>query len=625
MKLKTKILLGYGSALLMVLLMGGWGILNLSRLGRASDAILRENYRSILAAQKKIDALERQDSAFLLMFLGDREAGLEQFKEYEIVFLQWLSRAKDNITISGEAEIIEEIEQQYRDYLVSVFQLQTQSGNPPDSIATDYRTRLLPKFERVRQLCNELLELNQKTMLATSDRAQTLSQQAIWSTVALGSTAAGVGLTLSLLLSERLTRPLREMTRAAEQIAEGEYEVVLPVNSNDELGHLAGEMQAMSRKLKAFRELNIGRVIGAKKRSEAIIASISEGVVVVDEQMRIVAINPKAAELFRLEAQPVEGMPFVEVIDNRQLYQLLQTTLDTQKAPKLTSEQGAIEIELENQTEYYQLAIAPVKNGKHQILGVVLLLKNVTQLKEIDRLKSEFVMTASHELRTPLTGMAMSVDLLLETAPQKLSDRECQLLDATQEDIQRLRALVNDLLDLSKIESGRIDMELVPIDLAFVVEKVIATFQLQAAEKNIAIAYESADTDQGAIADANKIAWVLTNLVGNALRYVESGGTIAIGVRQRNRWVFVSVRDDGAGIPLEHQSKIFDKFVQVNTERDVGGSGLGLAICQEVVKAHGGTIWVESTPGNGSTFTFTLPGVDRGSSTSQIQGENHHV
>ncbi|MDY6936848.1 MAG: ATP-binding protein [Cyanobacteriota bacterium] len=613
MKLKTKILLGYGAALLLALGMGGWGTINLKRLGRASNAILQENYRSILAAEKTIDALERQDSAVLLVMLGDRQEGLEQFREFEIVLLQWLGRAKDNITIPGEAEIVATLETQYRDYLIAFSQLQTQlSGDrtPNREVTTAYYyDRVLPVFEAVRQTSLELLELNQQTMEAASDRAQVLSERAIWSTVALGGATVGVGVVASLLLANRLTRPLQTMTRAAEQIADGDYDVTLPVDSDDELGILAVEMQGMSRKLKAFRELNVGRVIAEKKRSEAIVRSIADGLVVVDEGLRIVAINPTAAKIFEIDSVALEDVPFLEAIDDRPLYEYLKTTLKTQKPPRLNADESVRSIESEEKTEYYQLAIAPVKNTKHQLLGVVLLLKNVTELKELDRLKSDFVATASHELRTPLTGMAMSVDLLLETAPAKLSDRESELLAATQEDIQRLRALVNDLLDLSKIESGRIDLEFTPVDVKFLINKVIDTFKVQVEEKNVRLAIADSSDSLTVNADANKIAWVLTNLVGNALRYSDDGGTIVVNARQGGRWVYISVEDNGPGIPLEYQAKIFDKFVQVKTDRDIGGSGLGLAICQEIVKAHGGTIWVESTPPDGSKFTFTLSAV----------------
>lgn len=201
----------------------------------------------------------------------------------------------------------------------------------------------------------------------------------------------------------------------------------------------------------------------------------------------------------------------------------------------------------------------------------------------------------------------MSLNLLQETTQSKLSESERELLDTASEDVERLRSLVNDLLDLSKIESGRIDLEFTNVDVAFLLDKAIATLKIQAEDKNITLKIEDLPTLPKVKLDANKILWVLTNLIANAIRYTDNGGEIKLAAKHRNNWVYISVQDNGAGIPKEFKNKIFDKFVQVKTEKDVGGSGLGLAICKEMVKAHGGTIWVDSTLGEGSTFTFTVP------------------
>ncbi|WP_235112128.1 cell wall metabolism sensor histidine kinase WalK [Acaryochloris sp. 'Moss Beach'] len=249
----------------------------------------------------------------------------------------------------------------------------------------------------------------------------------------------------------------------------------------------------------------------------------------------------------------------------------------------------------------------------------MLLLQDITQLKEVDRLKSEFVATASHELRTPLTGMTMSMGLLLETAEEKLSESELELLQTAQDDMQRLRALVNDLLDLSKIESGKISLDVASVDVSLLIDNALSMFKVQVQDQGVELKSVIADGLPPVRADANKITWVLTNLIANALRYTERGGQIEVKVSPRADVLHICVRDDGAGIPLEYQSKIFDKFVQVETEKDVGGSGLGLAICKEIVKANQGSIWVESMPGQGSTFTFTLPIADRSSSATGVK------
>jgi len=227
-------------------------------------------------------------------------------------------------------------------------------------------------------------------------------------------------------------------------------------------------------------------------------------------------------------------------------------------------------------------------------------------LKEVEQLKSEFVMAASHELRTPLTSLGMSVDLLLEHIAQELAEKDRDLLQAAHEEVHRMKALVNDLLDLSKIEAGRIELVFESIPVSTVFDHVQTVFKSQMDIKKVTLKSEVTGELPSIRADANKITWVLTNLVSNALRYVNTGGHIKLMAHRIGPHVHLSVRDDGPGIPPEYHSKIFEKFVQMKG-REAGGTGLGLAICKEIVRAHGGAIWVESSSGKGSTFTFTLP------------------
>jgi NtrC-family two-component system sensor histidine kinase KinB len=201
----------------------------------------------------------------------------------------------------------------------------------------------------------------------------------------------------------------------------------------------------------------------------------------------------------------------------------------------------------------------------------------------------------------------MSIDLLLEGAIKKLNEKEQQLLLAAHEDLQRLKVFVSNLLDLSKIEAGKMEMELSSIPIRELLEKAVTVFRTQSEEKALNLSLDVPGELPNVKADDNKITWVLTNLISNALRYTPSGGHITLSAEFFAPYLQISVNDDGPGIPYEYQSKIFDKFVQVKSDKAVGGSGLGLAICKEIVRAHGGTIWVDSVPGGGSRFTFTLP------------------
>ena len=584
-----------------------WAFINLRKLGQASDAILKDNYKSILAAEDMVYAIERQDSAILLILLGYEDQGWKQFHENEAQFFQWLSRAKDNITEMGEDKIVNAIEKGYTSYLRYVSELNPISLADPRKSATFYHETILPSFESVRDTCIRLREINQESMFKISERARLISRTAILSMGLVGLVTLGIGIGFSLLLSSLLTKPVRQMVEAAKKIGEGNYDIELSSRSSDELGRLTGEFNAMAEKLGAFHHLNIEQMFAEKRRSEAIILSIDDGIVLVDEKFRVTGMNPMAGKILQVEPDKVQNRHFLEVIKSDPLFTYLRKSMESGEAPQIGEKENILTIDREGTEQYYQFSITPVHGQSGSLLGVVLLLRDVTRLTELDRLKSEFVMTASHELRTPLTSIGMSVDLLLESACNKLSEKEQQLLSAAHEDLQRLKVLVNNLLDLSRIEAGKMEMDFSEVPVSFLFEKVVALLRNQAEEKGVDLSSTLPEGLPNVKADSNKIIWVLTNLVSNALRYTPKGGHIRLSSESFGNYVQISVKDDGTGIPHEYQSKIFDKFVQIKSEKALGGSGLGLTICKEITHAHGGTIWVESVPGEGSSFSFTLP------------------
>jgi NtrC-family two-component system sensor histidine kinase KinB len=605
--LRKKIFIGYGIILLLMILILGWAFTNLWSLGQASDAILKENYKSILAAENMVYAIERQDSAILLVFAEYEEQGWRQFHENEREFFQWLARAKDNITVEGEEAIVKNIETGYSSYLQHVVELKSISIGSPRKRATFYHEAILPSFLSVRDTCIRLREINQENMFKVSDRARFIAKRAIGSMVIIGIAAVGIGIGFSLFLSNLLTKPVRQMMEATHKIAEENYDIQISSHSSDELGHLAEEFNSMTKKLKGFHDLNIEQIIAEKGRSEAIIRSIDDGIILVDAEFKITGMNPMARRILNILADEPKDRHFLEVVKSEPLFHYIQQSMESGKPPSIEEKQNIFTVERNGNRYHYQFSVTPVRGKKGVLIGVVLLLRDVTRLTELDRLKSEFVMTASHELRTPLTSIGMSIDLLLEGAIKKLNEKEQQILSAAHEDLQRLKAFVNNLLDLSKIEAGKMEMEFSNISINLLFEKVVNVFKTQAEEKAVVLTYNAPKELPNVKADDNKINWVLINLISNALRYSHQNGNVRLSAEAFGPYVQISVSDDGPGIPYEYQSKIFDKFVQVKSDQAVGGSGLGLAICKEIVRAHGGTIWVDSVPGEGSTFTFTLP------------------
>lgn len=604
MTLKKKILIGYGLSFAFMGLVVALAVVNLVSLGKATDAILSENYRSILAAENMVDALERQDSGILLVLLGEVEQGAALLRKNEAVFLEWLARAKDNITISGEAELLLAIEADYGAYQ----QMSAPATGGRLFSQADYQLKIFPLFTKVREACISLRNINEETMYTASVEAQKVAHNAIWSTVLVASSALIVALIFSMILADRIVQPIQRFMEASRHISSGDYDVQVPVGGSDELSHLANEFNQMATQVGRYNAMNIEKIIAEKNKSEAVLASIEDGLLIFDLELKVAGINPAAWRIFDVAPADGQTLHCADIIPDSRLRDLIQATVATGLPPVMPDEQRVVSLQHGERAAHYLFSITVIRGVERDLSGIVLLLKDITRLKQVEQLKSDFIMAASHELRTPLTSLGMSVDLLLEHAVHDLAEKDRELLVAAHEEVHRMKSLVKDLLDLSKIEAGRIEMEFEDVPVSTLFEHMQAVFKSQMDLKEVAFSSEIHGDLPLVRADANKIAWVLSNLVSNALRYVNKGGHVVLWACGVGPHVHLSVKDDGPGIPAEYQTRIFHKFVQVKGQ-ETGGSGLGLAICKEIVRAHGGTIWVESAPGSGSVFTFTLPAV----------------
>jgi two-component system, NtrC family, sensor histidine kinase KinB len=605
--LKKKILIGYGIAFAFMGIVVTWAIINLVSLGNATDAILSENYRSIIAAENMMAALERQDSGTLLLFLGDVEKGAAQFLENEAVFLEWLARAKDNITIDGEAELVQSIKSDYTAYSRQFSALAdlVVTAEPPLR-PSYYQDTIYPLFNKVREACVSLRNLNEETLYTARSKAGIMVKHDIWSTSVVAVLALIVTLIFSLILSERITSPIRSFMEAARKISSGDFSVKVPVETGDELGSLAGEFNQMVVQLHRYNEMNIEQIVSEKNKAEAILSSIEDGMVIFDTSLMVTGINPAASRILGLDLTDTISLQCDDIFPGTNVNDMIRKTVETGVQPCIPDENRIITLPEAESSRHYLFSVTAVRGKDHKLSGSVLLLKDVTRLQEVERLKREFVMAASHELRTPLTSLGMSVDLLLENGAKGLDEKDRELLQAAHEEVHRMKALVNDLLDLSKLEAGKFALEIESVPVQTLFDQMRTFFKSQMEMKEIRLTSELDDDMPMVRADVNKISRVLINLISNALRYVNKGGHIELVAHWVDPHIHISVRDDGPGIPPEYQSRIFQKFVQVKGQ-EAGGTGLGLAICREIVRAHGGAIWLDSSSKQGSTFTFNLP------------------
>lgn len=604
--LRRKVLASYGLLLLLNVATIVWSVMNLQQLGSSANAILRENYRSIRAMDQMMSALDLQDRASLLVLLDRADEAQKQFSQQTGVFYQWYGRQQDNITIEGEGEKTNNLGRAYARYHAGFNQLiEMARGESLSSTETYYNGTLSELRDTVAADIEGLRTLNQTTMYNASAHAERVATGAILSVSVVGLVLLVLGGTFSVVLSRVIVRPIIRLIEATTNIAEGSYELQIEPTSEDELGTLTRSFNAMVRRIKSYSELKIAEVVAEKRKSEAIVRSIEDGVIVLDKEFRVVLVNPAARRFLGFGFDYREGQHFLELINNQDLYEIIKSAAERAESPVLSEENEFLQIEQNGAVQYYQIGINPIRRSNNMTSGIVLLFRNVTRLKELERMKSEFVMIASHELKTPLTGIGMSVALLKENLESTLSPRNRELLDAARDETARLTSLVGDLLELSRIEAGHVELEFQNVPPIVILEKARETLQRQAEEKKVDIILESVDDQVVVKADVTKTTWVVTNLIANALRHTPKGGWVKCSGIQRGNWMHFSVADNGSGIAPEDQSRIFEKFVQAKGEQ--GGTGLGLAICKEIVRASGGTIWVDSEVGKGSTFTFTVP------------------
>ena len=582
-----------------------WSITNFTRLGSAIEAIMEANYQSVVSAQSMTLALERQDSAELASMFSPEDSTADIFVYNQNEFLKALSRAEDNITEPEEPAILSAIGELYVEYVNRYYVLSDiRRESTMEEASSYYYNNILPLFEEVKQLTRDLLTVNQEEMLAKRNRALEVARNASFSTAIISSVAILLGVLFSMYLVVKIVRPITLLIEKIKLIAQGDYKQRLPGKGNDEIAELSREFNTMAARLNSYEEMNVQKLMEEKQKAEGIVDSIGDVVLVTDSENRLIVLNRAAEKIFDIRKDEVLRNHFLEVIKNEEIFEQVKRTLGGEK----NEEKNYVDVNLEKDGEkkYFRVKSKPIKNEQREIIGVVTLMQDITKLKEVDSMKSEFVSTVSHEFRTPLTSMGMAVNLMLDGTTGDINEEQRELLQALKEDQERLNSLVSDLLDLSRIESGKIQMDIQPNSLYEIVENALSPFHIQLKENDVKLKIDVSEDLPKVKADFNKISWVIANLVGNALRYVPKDGTgkIEISAKKTMNKVLVSVSDNGTGIPEDMQEKIFEKFVKANDSQ--GGTGLGLAISREIMLAHGGEIWVSSKQGAGSTFYFTL-------------------
>jgi signal transduction histidine kinase len=387
-------------------------------------------------------------------------------------------------------------------------------------------------------------------------------------------------------------------------MARGALDQLVPAVSHDELGELTEAFNEMARTLREYRQAGTARLLRAQKTAQATIDSFPDPVVVVDPVGSVAQANPAARRLLGVVPSTEPPVPWYPA---QPLRSLIGDVLAGRGDYLPHSLEQSIALADGASERYFLPRVVAIRTEPDELLGAAVALTEVTKFHLLDRLKSDMVSTVSHELKTPLTSVQMAIHLLLEEVVGPLNAKQLELLLAARQDADRILTMINDLLDLTRIEQGRVKLDFQPQSVSALVESALDRVQSRADDEGIAIRTELDPLLPDVLVDHDRIEHVFDNLIVNAIQHTARGGTIRIEAAAAGDKVRFAVQDSGEGIPAAELPRVFEKFYRITSSRHQGGAGLGLAIVREIVMAHGGEIEVESDLGKGTRFTFTLP------------------
>lgn len=569
MKIKAKVAWGVFSLFALILIIGGLGIFYLHQLANDSKNIIRNNYETIQYTTRIISAIDS---------LGiDSAMALASIKKN-------LSLQESNITEPGEEYVTKQLRRDIELLLL----------NPMDS----------SMHLSIRQHAIATQGLNMAAIVRKNTFAQETANRAITYVLIIGSVFGIIAFTFILNFPGYIANPIAQLTNSIKAIAQKDYEERLHFNRKDEFEELAQAFNQMAEKLDEYEHSNLAKILFEKKRIETIINRMSDPVIGLDQKRKIVFANDQSLQLLNIAQDKLIGRYAPDVaVENDLLRNLIRNEENSQKSSLLKIVVGTKENYFSK--EIVQIQHTPTGDKESVAIGQVILLKNVTPYKELDLAKTNFLATITHELKTPIASLQLCANLLNDVRIGTLNDEQHKIAKTLGDESTRLSKLVNELLDISQIETGHIKLRLDEINPLLIIDQAIESVKFQAEQKDIKLERVIPESIISIRADRDKTTWVLINLLTNAIRYSPEGEKVIIRLAQSDNTTQFSVEDFGIGIDKKYLESVFDKFFQV--PGSTKGTGLGLAISKEFIEAQGGDISANSQLGKGSCFTFKLP------------------
>lgn len=573
MNIKLKLTLGVGLLFVMITLLTVLSVIHINKLSGDTKNILADNYLSIDYSRQMLNALNQGISS----------------SERQTEFRRNLEKQQTNNTEIGEAELTQMVTSD----IEALFQ------NPNDGIL----------LSKLRHDILEIMYVNMQAIQRKSEVAKLTAESATIMLSIVGTICFLLAFILLVNLPSNIANPIRELTESVKAIAAKNYSQRVHLSGHNEFGALADSFNTMARKLEEYNNSNIAKLMMEKERIDTLINNMRDAVIGLDENQKILFINNEALKISGLKLENVIGKSAQQIaIYNDLVRSLIQDVLDPHFNNYTSRE--PLKIYADNKESFFDkeiipITIVPVAENQSKHIGDVIILQNITPFKELDFAKTNFIATVSHELKTPIASIMMSLELLRNKNIGTINPEQDQLIQSVKEDSERLLKITGELLDMTQVESGKIHLNLQHTSIKMIVQYAMEAVRTHAIQKNISINTQFPDVIPDVNADPEKTAWVITNLLTNAIHYSYDNTNVLLIVSEQNENMIIRVQDHGMGIDNKYLPHLFDRYFQIPGSSKTG-TGLGLAICREFIEAQGGTITLQSEIGKGSIFTVSL-------------------
>ncbi|MDB5171305.1 MAG: multi-sensor signal transduction histidine kinase [Phycisphaerales bacterium] len=620
--LRNKLWLGFGSLSAILVAVSVLSIVFLARYSHTLERVLRENYDSAVYSDGMKQSLDELNLRAQQMIWGEPAAPRLDAAGPQARFEQCLRAQLGNCNLPGELDATKRVAEGWEKYRAHYAAFE---NVPSGQRADRYRQDLLPYYNELKQEAQRITDMNVSTLVSVDGRATGTLLHVRNALLIL--VVAGIALAALVLWTATLTifRPLKDLTRSARRIESGdlEHDLDLPTRSRDEIGTLIDAFNSMASRLREFKRIDHDRLIRTQQTTQLAIDSLPDPVFVIGPEGTVEISNVAARSHFGIEP----GRD-VATLGLKWLLPLYEEVKLHQKAVEPVAYRSAIQIFVNGEERFLLPKAVPMSSPDQRQVGVTTILVDVTRFRHMDEAKSGLVSTVSHELRTPLTSQRLVLGLLLETVASSLTASQRRLLEVAKADSDRLYRTIEDLLSISRIESGRAQFQFRPMSPHDIVHSAIDALRPLFADKNLSLTV-SAPTDLPSVrADAPSICSALTNLISNALKFAPAGGRVAVIARNSDGRVSFAVTDSGPGVPEEFRSRLFEKFFRVPLSSGPTGAGLGLTITKQIIDAHDGGIEFTCPPEGGTVVQFWLPQEQQPADSASAmppQQIQHHV